>query len=557
MKCTFLYLACLVFCTSACFGQPENQKLFDARTQISTLSGDPIAASALDAFLEKQMAAVGMPGLSIAIVNDAKIVYHRSFGFKNAQEQVPVDASTMFEAASMSKPVLAVLAMHMVEEGKLDLDKPLHTYLPNYDLDYDKRYEKITARMVLSHTTGMPNWRYENKGQYLNLRFDPGSQFSYSGEAFEYLGNVLAHIEGGTRKDLERMIQERIFEPAGVQHGYYIWNDYLEKNKANGHITGVTNNRYQPQLPSMAGGLQIGSADYAAFMVGLMNNAGLSEATYDTLFSTQRQLPEDHVFATNYGQYAWTLGFSEAPTPYGKIYGHGGNNGDFQGHFEFSRDKKFGYVFLTNSELGEQFNLVLRPFLRSGSEAVSELYEAYEVVDRRITNYADASHEGIELNAFPDDGFAWLRDRTFSTGTIELDIKGANEPGASFVGVAFRGENENEFEGIYFRPFNFVAEGDRRNRMVQYHNLPNESWRMLRGQFPGVYEGEVPNAPDPDDWFHARIEVGEKEISVYVNNEPAPVLVVNSLNDRKSGKIGFWVGSNSSGRFANLKITDR
>ncbi|MEM8488379.1 MAG: serine hydrolase domain-containing protein, partial [Bacteroidota bacterium] len=536
-------------------GQPENANLYDARNEIRALNDAGISASAMDAFIEAQMDAVGMPGLSIAIINDAKIVYHRTFGYKNAQEQTPVDENTTFEAASMSKPILAVLAMHLVEAGKLDLDTPLHTYLPNYDLDYDERYRKITARMVLSHKTGMPNWRYENKGQYLNLRFDPGSQFSYSGEAFEYLGNVLAHIEGGTRKDLQQMIHERIFEPAGVQHGYYMWNAYLEENKASGHITGMANNRYQPQLPSMAGGLQINATDFAAFMISLLKGTGLSPATYDTLFSTQVRLPEDHVFVTNYDQHAWTLGFSEAPTPQGNIYGHGGNNGDFQAHFEFSREQNFGYVFLTNSEVGEQFNFVLRPFLRTGSEEASALYDTYEVVDRRISPYEDDTHKGVELNAFPDDGFAWLRVEGFSTGTIELDIKGANEPGASFVGVAFRGENENAFEGIYFRPFNFVAEGDRRNRMVQYHNLPDHSWRALRGEFPGVYEGQIPNAPDPDGWFHARIEVGEEEISVYVDDNPEPVLVVNSLNERKDGKIGFWVGSNSSGRFANLKIT--
>ncbi len=557
MRPTIFYLACLMFCASACYGQPNNQALFEDTDRVIALNGETIDAGALDAFVEKQMDAAGIPGLSIAVINEAKIVYHRTFGYKNAQEQTPVDAATTFEAASMSKPVLAVLAMHMVAEGKLDLDQPLHSYLPNYDLDYDERYRQITARMVLSHTTGMPNWRYENRGQYLNLRFDPGSQFSYSGEAFEYLGNVLAHIEGGTRKDLEKMIQERIFTPAGVQHGYYMWNEHLEANKASGHRMGVANNRYQPLLPSMAGGLQINATDYAAFMISLMNETGLDAASFDTLFAQQYQLPEDHVFVTNYDQRAWTLGFSEAPTPQGAMHGHGGNNGDFQSYFELSRDKKFGYVYLTNSDQGEQFNLVLRPFLRTGSDAAAKLYEEYEVVDRRISAYEEGAYKGIELNAFPSDGFAWIPGRTFSTGTIEVDIKGANEPGASFVGLAFRGENENEFEGIYFRPFNFVAEGDRRSRMVQYHNLPNESWRALRGQFPGKYEGGIPNPPSPDDWFQARIEVGEKEISVYVNEQPEPVLVVNSLNDRKAGKIGFWVGSNSSGRFANLKITDR
>ena len=561
MKRTSIYLTSFMFLTivglSACYGQNgHGQQHLEQRDQFTSFDGTQISSKALDQFIEEQMNALDMPGLSIAVINDAKIVYHRTFGVTNTQNGQAIDDETVFEAASMSKPVLAYFAMAMVEDGLLDLDTPLHKYLPNYDLDYDKRYEQITARMVLNHTTGMPNWRYENKMQYLNLKFDPGTQFSYSGEGYEYLGNVIAHLRGGTRTDLEAWIKKEVFEPAGADQAHYLWNEFLEEHKASGHVNGMPNNIYQPLLPSMAGGLHIDAVGFAQFMIAMMNEDGLDEASYDELFSTQWTLPDDHDFVVNYDQSEWSLGFAIEPAPDGNIYAHGGNNGDFQSYFEFSKDKKMGYVFLSNSNVGERFTHILKPFLRTGSP--SELDKKYDVVDRRIKGYEDEQFKGVELTASSGDGFAWINDQAFSEGTIEMDIKGENNPGASFVGIAFHGEDRNTFEGIYFRPFNFRSDdAGRRSHSVQYHSLPEHSWRVLRSEFPDAYEAEIPIPPDPDGWFHARIEVEKTQITVYVDDIKEPVLQVESLSGRTSGKIGLWVGSNSSGRFANVQITER
>lgn len=543
------WILCFVLATSACNGQVNT---------IQVLNGASISVDDMDRFIDEQMTALNMPGLSIAVINDAEVVYHRTLGVRHNDTKEPIDDQTIFEAASMTKPVLAYLVMKAVDEGVMDLDTPLYQYLPNYDLDHDDRYKTITARTVLTHSTGLPNWRYVNKGQYLTLAFDPGTQFSYSGEGFEYLGNALAHLKGGTKKDLEWMIRESIFDPMGVEQAYFIWNETLEEHKANGHNGTVPNMRSRPELPSMAGGLQTEAKSFARFVIGLMNGTGLTQESHDELLSMQFRLPEDHVFATSFGQKAWTLGLSLDSTAYGNIYGHGGNNGDFQSHFEFSRDKRLGYVFLTNSDVGERFNTKLKPFLRNGKLELSALEKEYDVVDRKIAEYVDGSYEGFELNAFPSDGFAWVKDRTFSEGVIEFDMKGSGEAGASFIGIALRGVNERTYEGIYFRPFHFDDEEPAsRGYMVQYHNLPTHNFRMLRNDSPGVYEGEIISPPDPDDWFQTRIVVEDGMIAVYVNDQAEPALEVESLSERSSGKIGLWVGFNSSGRFANLKITDR
>ena len=116
------------------------------------------------------MDSLNIPGLSIAVINDGKVVYHQTFGFANLEKKLPVTKKTIFEGASLSKSVFAFFTMKYVEEGRLDLDKPLYEYLPNADIAYDERYKKITARMVLSHRSGLPNWRENEEDKKLKIK---------------------------------------------------------------------------------------------------------------------------------------------------------------------------------------------------------------------------------------------------------------------------------------------------------------------------------------------------------------------------------------------------
>jgi hypothetical protein len=129
--------------------------------------------------------------------------------------------------------------------------------------------------------------------------------------------------------------------------------------------------------------------------------------------------------------------------------------------------------------------------------------------------------EGIRLSARPGDGIVWLKDFSFSSGSIELDIRGKNI---------------------------------KRSHSVQYISLPQYPWDVLREQFPGKYENSVIPVPDPDKWFHVRIEVQYPTIKVFVNGNKVSSLAVNQLNERKTGKFGLYVAYNSGGDFADLKI---
>ncbi|MEM7551257.1 MAG: family 16 glycoside hydrolase [Bacteroidota bacterium] len=174
------------------------------------------------------------------------------------------------------------------------------------------------------------------------------------------------------------------------------------------------------------------------------------------------------------------------------------------------------------------------------------------VVNREISVY---EAEGIELNAREGDGLAILSQIEFKSGTIDLEIRGENNPGKSFVGFAFNVQNDSTFEAVYFRPFNFVVqEPIRKSHMAQYIFHPVYTWYKLREERTGEYEGEMQAPPDPDDWFKVKIRIKDHKVNVFVNGEA--FMEVDRLTYSTSSKVGLWVGNGSSGRFKNLVILD-
>ena len=177
-----------------------------------------------------------------------------------------------------------------------------------------------------------------------------------------------------------------------------------------------------------------------------------------------------------------------------------------------------------------------------------------KAVNRTLSIY-DNSPGAVEMNAAEGDGLAVFKELAFETGTIEVELLGENNPGRSFIGIAFNIQDEETFEAIYFRPFNFVAtEQARKDHMVQYIHHPEYTWYKLREERTMEFENELPAPPDPDAWFKAIIKVSEKHVAVYLDEDAEPVLKVERLASFKSDKIGLWVGNGSSGRFMNLHV---
>jgi hypothetical protein len=186
------------------------------------------------------------------------------------------------------------------------------------------------------------------------------------------------------------------------------------------------------------------------------------------------------------------------------------------------------------------------------------LLDNWTVIRRTVEAVNEKNYKAIRFNEADNDGMMLLNNVEFSDGTIEFDVKGKNVVGQSFVGVAFHVNDENDFNAVYFRPFNFMnPDTIRRWRAVQYISMPDHPWEKLRAEHPGKFENKITPVPDPDDWFHARIVVDGKNIKVYVNNAARPTLEVEKIGATNKGKLALWVGNGSGGTFANLVITKK
>ena len=155
-------------------------------------------------------------------------------------------------------------------------------------------------------------------------------------------------------------------------------------------------------------------------------------------------------------------------------------------------------------------------------------------------------------NAGGGSALLWLNDFNFKNGIVELDIKGKDVRGQSFVGLAFHGLDNTHYDAVYFRPFNFKSQ-EKKNMAVQYIDAPDNVWHALRKKFPGKYENAVQPVPNPDDWFHVKIEVNTPDIKVYLNESDEPTLVVEKISTRNEGKVGLWIDS-QDGWFRNVTI---
>jgi hypothetical protein len=177
----------------------------------------------------------------------------------------------------------------------------------------------------------------------------------------------------------------------------------------------------------------------------------------------------------------------------------------------------------------------------------------YRVFHRVISRGAIPG--SLHLDEAEGPGIAWINGQEFNYGRIEFDIKGKDVLQQSFVGIAFHGLNDTTYEAVYFRPFNFRSpDSVRRSHAVQYIAVPKFDWPILRESYPNKYEQPVLPPPDPNDWFHVRIIVEIKKISVYVNDIDKPVLIIEPFMPIKGHMIGYWVGNHSAGDWKDLKI---
>jgi CubicO group peptidase (beta-lactamase class C family) len=182
-----------------------------------------------EATVDHLLAAADVPGLASAIIRAGQLDRTICCGVRDVRSPAPIDAETVFDAASLSKPVFAHAVLQLSDQGVLSLDTPLTTYLPGY-MQADQRASSITARHVLSHSAGLPNWR--NDDLPLKTYFAPGERFSYSGEGFLYLQKAAEALTG---EKLHSLAERMVFRPFGMNRSSFIWDWRFDPNRAAPH----------------------------------------------------------------------------------------------------------------------------------------------------------------------------------------------------------------------------------------------------------------------------------------------------------------------------------
>lgn len=359
----FLY-TCLQFIVIAIFGQA-----------IKRIDKTTIRYSQLDSSIQRLISEANVHGLAVTIFNNNHPVYSKTFGYKNFETKEPIKLTTNFYGASLSKAVFAVLVMKLVEEEKLDLDKPLADYLPRPVYEYQTKtkwhdnyadlkelpaYKKLTARMCLSHTTGFPNWRWDNKDQKLNIAFEPGSRYGYSGEGMVYLQVVLERM---FNKSLEEMMKEMIFIPAGMKNSSYTWQPAFEKDYVMGHQPdGKLYEKDKDNEARSASTLETTLEDYTKFTEAVLNNKIINKASKKLMWTPQIRLRSVQQFGPNRFKdstlndainLSYGLGWVLLNSPYGIGAFKEGHGDGFQHYSILFPDTGIGVILMSNSDNAE------------------------------------------------------------------------------------------------------------------------------------------------------------------------------------------------------------
>ena len=330
-----------------------------------------------------------VPAVAVGVIENGKIGWSGQFGVKNAETKEPLTPETVFPVGSLSKPVFAYAVLQLKEEGLLDLDRPLINYLPGDYVPNEPRAKNISARHVLSHSSGLQNWRFQ-ANQTLQLAFNPGERFSYSGEGIYYLQRVIEKITG---KGFEQFMREKVLEPFGMQKSSYFWLPEYDKTLVTSHnrdgqvapyftvphvpkmleLAAKWNKPVEtwmhedfekafpqfetrvPPLPTFfavnsAGTLQSTVKDYAQFVIRMMDNPGpdkfsLKEETLQEMLKSQSRINS---------AISWGLGIGLESEKDRSYFWHWGEGINYRTFVLGNRAKKWGIIVFTNARNGQK-----------------------------------------------------------------------------------------------------------------------------------------------------------------------------------------------------------
>jgi CubicO group peptidase (beta-lactamase class C family) len=348
-----------------------------ARSIVTRIDDTNIEASELDTKIKALRDSAEVTGLAISVFNDNQIIYRKAFGYANVNKKIPLQTNSSFYGASLSKAVFGYLVATLANDSIIDLDEPLQQYLdfplPDLnahdkwrgfqDLKNDKRYETITARMCLSHTTGFQNWRWIprpndiNNSKKLKIYFDPGTQYYYSGEGIMLLQFVIEHVTG---IGLEQLVRERVFEPLLMHNTSYIWQERFNDTYCNVHTAGQgvikKDKRDEAQA---AGSMETTLIDYSLFVKHILELHKANSETTKRMFNPNFRIRTKAQFGplsleqsdeNDSIQLSYGLGWGLLYSPFGFGAFKEGHGEGFQHYTIIFPEKEIGIVILSNSD---------------------------------------------------------------------------------------------------------------------------------------------------------------------------------------------------------------
>lgn len=351
------------------------------KEQIHRLDGSRIAFLELNRHIQLLVDRANVTGFSLTIYNQDSAVYQKSFGYSNYDSKDSLKVDQVFYGASLSKSVFGYLVAKLVHDGTISLDTPLQDYLdvpiPEMrfekewrgfqNLSGDERYKKITARMCLSHSTGFPNWRWISRtGELqpegkLHFYFDPGTDYSYSGEGMQLLQYVIERITG---KGLEQLARTHVFDPLGMEMTSYLWQERFENNYCNGHTSDqkVIKKDIADEAAA-AGSVNTTMVDYSAFMQHILQLERSESPITSLIFTPNIQIHSKKQFGpgalertSEYNEIGLSYGLGWGllnTTPYGQAAFKEGHGEGFQHYSIIFPDKGIGILLMSNSDNAE------------------------------------------------------------------------------------------------------------------------------------------------------------------------------------------------------------
>lgn len=311
----------------------------------------------LDAQAPQWLAQHNVPSLAVAYVRDGRVAWTRVYG--QQADGVPATDSTLYNVASLTKPLFAELVLRLAADGRLSLDEPMSPYWTDPDLAADPRHRLFTPRLALSHQLGFTNWRRETEG-VLRIGFEPGSQFRYSGEGYEYARRF---VQNRTGASVDSLARQYIFRPAGMRAIAFTRQPWFAGRTA--MPKGPEGRWGDPSVDDTANAaddIHTTVADYARFVASVMNRDALPPALVaqrDSIHQTGVERCDPAKVAVCPARIGYGLGWTvfEYADPSQNVLWHTGGDWGEKSIVFYWPARREGVVLLTNGANG--FNVIV------------------------------------------------------------------------------------------------------------------------------------------------------------------------------------------------------